>query len=190
MDYKLIVVQYFFITHIILTILAFVFLYGILVKKTKYITLLNKINSLTRLFIFVSFIFIIKVYTSIFNDTYSGYILYLLAIISIVIGYIGLSTYYFNNNINFYQFAMIMFLIGISFLLYKSVIIDKNISLDNHAYSFWDSVIYFISFSMLLLYGFNNDYRFLLSGILILIVGRLLSVYIAYQPLKSKYNQV
>ena len=98
MNYKLIVLEYFFIAHIILTILAFVYLYGILVKKTKYTTLINKINSITRFFIFLSFIFILKEYTSIFNDTYSGYILYLLAIISIVIGYVGLSIFYFNNK--------------------------------------------------------------------------------------------
>ena len=188
MKYKIEVLEYFFITHVILTILAFVYLYGILVKKTKYTTLINKINSITRFFIFLSFIFILKEYTSIFNDTYIGYILYLLAIISICIGYVGLSMFYFNNNINFHQFAMIMFLIAISFLLYKSVMIDKNFSLNNHAYGFWDSVIYFISFFTLLLYGFNLDYRFLVSGIVILIIGRLLSVYITYKPLKTKYK--
>ena len=130
-----------------------------MVKKTKYTTLINKINSITRFFIFFSFIFILKEYSSIFND-----------------------------KINFHQFAMVMFLIAVSFLLYKSVIIDKNFSFNNHAYSFWDSVIYFISFFTLLLYGYNLDYRFLVSGILILIIGRLLSVYITYKPLKTKYK--
>ena len=38
------------------------------------------------------------------------------------------------------------------------------------------------------LYGFNLDYRFLVSGIIILIIGRLLSVYITYKPLKTKYK--
>lgn len=173
--------KYFLISHMILATLTCTSLYTITLQKSKYKDLTNKVNVLLRLIIHISFIYFCYKYKTILFKYNDEYLLYLIAVLIITIGYVVLSIFYFYKNNNYYIGSLILFIFAMILFLIRIKFFNNNNSLHNIFYSYTDCLIYLIAFILLLIYGFNGNYNLLFIGVIIDIIGRFISIYICYQ---------
>ena len=127
------------------------------------------------------YMMIVVIYYPLNHPYFIGQVYYAFVMLMPLIG--GAAQFKFSN-IN-YIFAMILFCIGSLSYLYQSMIIEKNYTLDNHVYSFWDNIFYLISSVLYLIYGYIDNFYILLAGVIFFLIGRLLSLYISYRNHKK-----
>lgn len=177
--------QYVFLTHIIFTIVTAFYLFSLFLTKSKLNDNINRIGAWIMFILFSTYLYIYDDYRSLFTDKSS--LFYWSGLLCFCYAYvIGAGQFKFSNSN--YIFGMILFSVGSLSYLFQSIIIDKNYSLDNHVYSFWDNLFYLISSLLYLVYAYINNFYILLSGVIFFMMGRLLSLYISYR--NHKKNQM
>ena len=174
--------QYVFLTHIIFTVITSFYLISLFLSKSKINDNINRLGAWIMFLLFSSYLYIYDDYSSLFTNKSS--LFYWSGLLCFCYAYaIGAAQFKFSN-IN-YIFAMILFCIGSLSYLYQSMIIEKNYTLDNHVYSFWDNIFYLISSVLYLIYGYIDNFYILLAGVIFFLIGRLLSLYISYRNHKK-----
>lgn len=175
---------YIFITSLILVIITIILLISLF---TKYnLKKVNDIGVLITLFIFSSFLYINKQYSSIFSKNinysnlfyWSGLLLFCYAYFISFIDSIQYSSIHF-------LILSILFLIGSCLYILNSVV-NKTYTIDNQIFSLYDSIFYTISALYYVFYYFSNNFSDILIGVILFLIGRFITLYIAYNNLITK----
>ena len=174
---------YITITHAIFVIIS---CYTILMtfNSDLKITNLEKINAWVIFVLYSTYLFFFKQHHELFtNEThlisFTGLVLFCLGFYGSAMN----STY--KNYINEIHPAFCYLIASICFVL-SSIFIEKNATLNNHVFSLYDGLMYFIGSIFLLLFIVNKKQIYLTLCLFMFLFARLLGLYISYNNYKKK----
>ena len=146
--------------------------------KNNFLSFLGKINQWIILILYTLTLYNYPSYLKLFTK-YTTFFDYL-GVILCCYGYYGDALNSLNNYKTTEISSIICFILGLLCFIVSSLF-NKNTSLNNNnIFSFYDSLCYLIGAIMFLMYSVNNKFIYKLGGLLLFLIGRWISIYIAY----------